>query len=184
MKGCRPLEQSEVTALLAELPARDRLLLLTGLSFGTRVSETLSFTFGDVAGRYVHIASAKGSDNISFEIPPAYRTAVNELRAEYESAGHTITNETPLFLSRKGVNRAISRQQASEILTTTARALGIEGKVNTHSLRKSFVTKIYNLTGRDIAQTKKYSRHKNLANLDYYIGTTEDLSLVAKLDWT
>jgi integrase len=184
MKGCRPLDQTEVTALLSELSARDRLLLLTGLSFGTRISETLSFTFGDVAGRFISIRSAKGSDNVSFEVPAAYRTVVDELRAEYEAAGHTVTNETPLFLSRKGVNRAISRQQASEIMTTTARAMGIEGKVNTHSLRKSFVTRIYTLTGRDIAQTKKYSRHKSLANLDYYIGTCEDLSLVSQLDWT
>jgi len=39
------------------------------------------------------------------------------------------------------------------------------------------VTRIYHLTGKDIAETKKYSRHKSLANLDYYIGTTQDLPL-------
>lgn len=55
---------------------------------------------------------------------------------------------------------------------------------NSHSARKIFVTRIYALTGKDIAETKKYSRHKSLANLDYYIGTTQDLSLVNQLHWT
>ncbi|MBK8755563.1 MAG: hypothetical protein IPL99_29820 [Candidatus Competibacteraceae bacterium] len=56
--------------------------------------------------------------------------------------------------------------------------------MNSHSARKTFVTRIYAMTGKDIAETRKYSRHKSLANLDYYIGTTDDLSLVARLDWT
>ena len=184
MKGCRVLNQEEVKALLDELPTRDRLLVLTGLTFGTRVSETLSFTFGSVAGRFIDIRSAKGSNNVSFEIPASYRAEVDALRQEYEAAGHTVTDATPLFLSRKGRGRAISRQQASELMTAACERLGIDGKVNTHSARKTFVTRIYNLSGRDIAETKKYSRHKSLANLDYYIGTTENLSLVAKLDWT
>ncbi len=35
-----------------------------------------------------------------------------------------------------------------------------------------------------IHNPKKYSWHKSMANLDYYIGTTDDLSLVGQLDWT
>ena len=33
------------------------------------------------------------------------------------------------------------------------------------------------------AETKKYSRHKNMANLDYYIGTTEGTDLIHALSW-
>ncbi len=184
MKGCRVLEQSKVVALLANLSPRDRLLVLTGLTFGTRISETLSFTFGAVEGRYVHIASAKGSDNVSFEVPARYHADVEALRVLYLDQGREVTASTPLFLSRKGDNKAITRQQASEVITAACARLGIDGKVNSHSARKTFVTRIYAMTGKDIAETKKYSRHKSLANLDYYIGTTDDLSLVARLDWT
>ena len=184
MKGCRVLERHEVQALLAALAVRDRVLLLTGLTFGTRISETLALTFGDVTGRFLSINSAKGSDNVTFEIPARYQAEVAALRGFYAQSGRTVTDTTPLFLSRKGIHQALSRQQASEILTTACARLGIEGKVNTHSARKTFVTRIYHLTGKDIAETKKYSRHQSLANLDYYISTTQDLSLVSQLDWT
>lgn len=184
MKGCRVLANHEVQALLGDLSRRDRLLVLTGLTFGTRISETLALTFGQVEGRYLHIASAKGSNNVSFEVPVGYRTEVAALRTVYQTQGQTVNATTPLFLSRKGVNQAITRQQASEVITAACARLGIDGKVNSHSARKTFVTRIYHLTGKDIAETKKYSRHKSLANLDYYIGTTQDLSLVAQLDWS
>lgn len=183
MKGCRVLGSDEVTALLDDMTPRDRVLLLTGLTFGLRISETLALTFGDVAGRFLHVKSAKGSDNVSFEIPASYRKAVDDLRTSYEQSGKLILDATPLFLSRKGDNKAITRQQASEVITSAAERLGIEGKINNHSMRKTFVTRIYQLTGRDIAETKKYSRHKSMANLDYYIATTNDLSLVNQLNW-
>ena len=184
MKGCRVLEANEVRELLVTLSQRDRLLVLTGLHFGTRISETLALTFGDVTGRFLSIHSAKGSDNVTFEIPPRYQAEVAALRGFYAQAGRTVTDTTPLFLSRKGSNKAITRQQASEVITAACQRLGLDGKVNSHSARKTFVTRIYQMTGKDIAETKKYSRHKSLANLDYYIGTTQDLSLVGQLDWS
>lgn len=183
MQGCRTLTPEEVTAILSDLNPRDRLIVLTGLTFGTRISETLALTFGDVAGKYLSIKSAKGSDNATFPISAQYASAVEEARQSYISAGKTITADTPLFLSRKGYHKPITRQQASDIITAACERLGIDGKVNTHSARKTFVTRIYALTGKDIAQTKQYSRHKSLANLDYYINTTNDLSLVNALDW-
>lgn len=181
MKGCRPLSKTEVDLLLRDRPPRDKLLILTGLYFGTRISETLSLTFGDVSGGFLSIRSAKNSDNVTFAIPPFYKTEVDRLRAEYLIQGVTVTDQTPLFLSRQGDQQPIDRGRAHQIMREAT--AGMDGKVNTHSLRKTFVTRIYELSDRDIAQTKKYSRHKSLANLDYYIGTTEDLSLVQKLDW-
>jgi integrase len=117
MKGCRVLESHEVQALLNDLTLRDRVLVLTGLTFGTRISETLALTFGAVSGRFLHIASTKGSENISFEIPASYCHEVLSLQAFYQHTGRTVTDTTPLFLSRKGANQAITRQQASAVIT-------------------------------------------------------------------
>ncbi len=102
MKGCRVLEAHEVQALLNDLALRDRGLVLTGLTFGTRISETLALTFGAVVGRFIHIASAKSSENVSFEIPASYHAEVLRLRSFYQQSGRTVTDTTPLFLSRKG----------------------------------------------------------------------------------
>jgi site-specific recombinase XerD len=95
--------------------------------------------------------------------------------------GVTVTQNTPLFLNHRG--KCMSRVTAHKIIRKACKELGIGGKVATHSLRKAFVTKIYELTGHDIIATQKYSRHKNLTNLQYYIATTETTELINQL-WT
>ena len=183
MKGCKVLNDLEVKNILDACEIRDKMLLLTGLTFGTRISEALELTFGDVKGTHLAIRSAKGSNNQTFPIPKDFKEGIEGLKAYYEKQGFTITDKTLLFLSRKGSNKAITRQQISQIIRAVCEELGIEGKVNTHSFRKSFVTRIYELTGYNIAETKTYSRHKNLANLDYYIATTGKTDLVHDLSW-
>lgn len=183
MKGCRVINEKEIKNILDSLNVRDRALVLTGLTFGTRISESLSLKFKDIEGSYLHIQSKKNSENISFPIPASYREIINELKAYYQEQGKEITPDTYLFLSRKGENSPISRIQASRIIKDTCEAIGIDGKVNTHSFRKTFVTKIYNLTNYNIAQTKVYSRHKSLSNLDYYINTTQETNLINQLSW-
>ena len=183
MKGCRVLKREEVAELRTNVNPRDNAFLLTGLTFGLRVSESLALTFGDVSGMFLNVKSKKHSENVTFPIPAAYRAAVDCLRAHYEAQGIEVTANTFLFLSRKGANKPITRQQASQIMRGLAEKTGLDGKVNTHSLRKSFVTDIYARTNNNIAETKKYSRHKNMANLDYYIGTTEGTELIHALSW-
>jgi len=183
MRGCRVLEAYEVKSILDSLNIRDKVLVLTGLTFGTRISEALGLTFGSVKSTHLAIKSKKGSNNQSFEIPAGYHEGIEGLKAFYQSQGVTITDGTFLFLSRKGENQPITRQQASKIIKSVCEELGIEGKVNTHSFRKCFVTRIYELTGFNIAETKTYSRHKNLANLDYYIATTGKTDLLNNLSW-
>lgn len=183
MKGCRTLENNEIKVILDKLNIRDKLLILTGLTFGTRISESLELTFSKVSGSYLKIRSKKGSENVTFPIPESYKKLVHQLKEYYEEIGIETTDNTPLFVSRKGINQSINRQQASRIITGVCEELGIEGKINTHSFRKTFVTSIYNMTNFDIAQTKVYSRHKNLANLDYYINTSKETNLIHNLQY-
>jgi len=183
MKGCRVLTDDEIKLVLNELGTRDRTLFLTCLTFGTRISEALNLTFADVSGNTLYIRSMKGSDTQGFPIPDAYRNAICELENWYQSKGIAVTEMLPLFVSQKGRNKSITRQLASNVIKKVSRKLSLDGKVNTHSFRKSFVTKIYELTGFNIAETKAYSRHKSLVNLEYYIRTTEKTDLVEQLSW-
>ena len=185
MKGCRVLMDAEVRILLKNLNnVRDRTLFLTCLTFGTRISEALALTFGDVAGSTLYIISKKGSETQGFPIPEAYKNAIDELGEWYCEKGITVHDKLPLFISQKG-HQSITRQLASTVLKNASRRLNLEGRgrVNTHSLRKTFINKIYNLTGFNIAETKAYSRHKSLVNLEYYLKTTESTDLVEKLNW-
>jgi integrase len=185
MKGCRVLSDEEIKIVLNLLKIRDKALFLTCLTFGTRISEALALTFGDVSGKYLYLESSKGSENQSFPIPNSYRKVIDELKIYYESKGYIVDNNLPLFISQKGkTSNPMSRQLAHTLLKKVARSCGLEGKVNTHSFRKSFVTKIYKMTGFDIALVRQYSRHRSLNNLQYYIGTTEEANLVNDLNWT
>jgi len=183
MKGCRVLTDNEIKLVLNELGTRDRTLFLTCLTFGTRISEALVLTFGDVTGNTLYLKSTKGSDNQAFPIPIAYKNSIEELKNCYKSKGIIVDENFPLFLSQKGTNKSITRQLASNVIKKVSSKLNLDGKVNTHSFRKSFVTKIYELTGFNIAETKAYSRHKSLVNLEYYIKTTEKTDLVEQLTW-
>lgn len=183
MKGMRVLTDGEIKLILNELCVRDRTLFLTCLTFGTRISEALSLTFADVSGATLYIRSSKGSETQGFPVPDAYRRAIDELKGWYCEKGIMVSENLPLFISQKGRNKSITRQLASNVIKNIARRLKLDGKVNTHSFRKSFVTKIYELTGYNIAETKAYSRHKSLVNLEYYIRTTEKVDLVEQLSW-
>ncbi len=184
MRGCRVLTDDEIKIILNSLKIREKALFLTSLTFGTRISESLSLNFGDVSGKFLNFRSSKGSENQSFPIPNPYRNVIDILKKNYESKGITVTNTTPLFMSQKGkTKRPMSRQLAHTLLKKIVRSCGFEGKVNTHSFRKSFVTRIYELTEYNIAEVRLYSRHKSLANLQYYIATTEHPTLVENLNW-
>lgn len=183
MKGCRVLTDDEIKSILNELQVRDRTLFLTCLTFGTRISEALNLTFGDVSGNTLYLKSKKGSDNQSFPIPAVYKKSVEELKRWYQEKEIMVDTKSPLFISQKGNNQSFTRQLASHVIKNVSQRLHLDGKVNTHSFRKSFVTKIYEMTGFNIAETKSYSRHKSLVNLEYYIKTTENTNLVQKLDW-
>lgn len=191
MKGCRVLEMEE-WKLIKELLhqrgwIREEVLYLTSLNFGLRVEESLALRFRDVSGQFLYVVSEKGSENQTFRIDEArgYRQKVFELSDWYEKRGVVIDGKTPLFMSQKGmhIKQAMSRNQVAVILRGICRQLGIQGKVGIHSFRKMYVTRIYELSGRDTKETQKYSRHKNMASLPSYIATTEGTPLIGSLNW-
>jgi integrase len=57
------------------------------------------------------------------------------------------------------------------------------GKINTHSLRKTFINKIYAATGKDMVETMNYSRHKTLNSIGHYLQSNGDTSLVMNLKY-
>jgi site-specific recombinase XerD len=79
--------------------------------------------------------------------------------------------------------KPMSRQLAHTVLKKVVSDCKLEGRINTHSFRKSFITRIYEMTNYNIAELLQYSRHKSLNNLQYYIGTTEETTLVEELKW-
>jgi site-specific recombinase XerD len=78
-----------------------------------------------------------------------------------------------LFASRKGENKAISRQQAHRIVSAAAEALGFAFRVSCHSLRKTFGYLAWK-SGVSPAVIMKIYNHSSLAVTQLYLGVTQD----------
>lgn len=78
-----------------------------------------------------------------------------------------LSPDTPLFPSQKG--GPMKRQAVHKILKTAFEAAGLNGKLATHTLRKTFAQRLYQKC-EDIFMVKEMLGHKNVATTQAYIG--------------
>jgi len=181
MSGCRRLTDEEVERVFSEVSGKTKLLILVGLTYGTRISEALALTVGDLKGKFVTIQGLKGGQKQTYPIPEPVKKVVNEVIKIYKDSGINVVDTTPMFCGTGDI--CMSRQNASQQLKKAFKSAAIDGKVNTHSLRKSFVTKIYEATNKDIIRTRLFSRHSSINSLIHYIETCEDTNLICDFKW-
>lgn len=91
--------------------------------------------------------------------------------------------DTYIFLSKKGVNRPITRQQAYRIINNAAELLGIverndkgnliHGEIGTHTLRKTFGYHSFK-NGTSLELLMDLFNHSSKTQTLRYIGITED----------
>lgn len=180
MRGCRPLTEDEVEAVLAHLGgpsgARDRALFLLGVRSGFRISEILSLRLGDVvqAGRVVervrvlrrHMKGRREGRTVLLH--PAARAALATWLEELRSAGY-MTADSFVFQSRRGPNQAIGRVQAWRILRRAFEQAGLTGNLGTHSMRKTFADRVYDRLGGDLVKTAQALAHRSIGSTASYL---------------
>lgn len=161
MKGSRPLTRQQVKSVLKSTDSiREKALLTLGFATGYRISELLSLTVADICtGDAIHShVTVKASNTktkqgrtvlLNSDAKKALQSLVNWLKAK----GLT-DKATPLFISQKrtinGELKAISRQQAHDLLKSLFAFIGEFGNVSTHTMRKTFAKAIYDATGGKI----------------------------------
>lgn len=184
MKGCRPLDDDEIkqvaNTLAGRYALRDRALFLLGVKSGFRISELLSLRVGDViqAGRVVDRVTVarrhmkKKAEGRTVLLHPA---AGDALSAWLEVLGRRmpVTASTPVFLSREGAHSPLSRYRAWQILKAAYRRCGLTGKLGTHSLRKTFASRVYEGLKHDLVLVQKALGHRNIASTISYLGFNE-----------
>jgi site-specific recombinase XerD len=79
----------------------------------------------------------------------------------------------PVLLSRRGVNKSISRQQAHRIINGGVEALDFTFKVSCHSLRKTFGYLAWKANVSPAVIMKVYN-HSSLSITQRYLGITQD----------
>ena len=182
MKGTRPLDNNEIRQVSAcfdgTFEARNRGLFMLGVSTGGRISELLSLTIRDVYqnGRAVtdllfDRSIVKGGE-VSRAVPVNVdgRAAIESLIDWHREHYKTIAPSRPLFPSRnKNGSVAMNRQTAHEMLKKAFQEAGLNGKLATHSLRKSFAQRVYEESG-DIYLVQELLGHRNVSTTQKYIG--------------
>ena len=182
MKGTRPLDNDEIrrvsTCFTGTFATRNRGLFMLGVSTGGRISELLSLQIADVYqnGRAVtdllfDKSIVKGGE-VSRAVPVNIdgRQAIDSLIEWHREQYQNTEADRPLFVSRqKSGTLAMHRQTAHDILKTAFTAAGLNGKLATHSLRKSFAQRVYEQSG-DIFLVQELLGHKNVSTTQRYLG--------------
>ena len=182
MKGTRPLDNDEIrsvsTCFTGTFQIRNRGLFMLGVSTGGRISELLSLTIGDVFQNRSAVSDllfeksvVKGGE-VSRAVPVNAdgRRAIQELIDWHRRHYRSVASKRPLFPSRhKSGTVALHRQTAHDILKNAFIAAGLNGKLATHSLRKSFAQRLYDKTG-DIYLVQALLGHRNIATTQSYLG--------------
>ena len=182
MKGTRPLDNDEIrsvsTCFTGTFKIRNRGLFMLGVSTGGRISELLSLCIGDVWQNDKAVTDllfeksvVKGGE-VSRAVPVNAdgRRAIDDLIAWHREKYQTIAATRPLFPSRnRNGTVPMNRQTAHEMLKQAFIAAGLNGKLATHSLRKSFAQRVYEQSG-DIYLVQELLGHRSVSTTQKYLG--------------
>ena len=182
MKGTRPLDNTEIRLVSACFDGtygdRNRGLFMLGVSTGGRISELLSLTVADVYQNRRAVTDllfdksiVKGGE-ISRAVPVNTdgRRAIEDLITWHREKYGKLNVKRPLFPSRNGQGeKRMSRRTAHDVLKKAFEAAGLNGKLATHSLRKSFAQRLYDQTG-DIFTVQEMLGHKSVVTTQKYLG--------------
>ena len=182
MKGTRPLDNAEIRKVSETFEGtfaiRNRSLFMLGVSVGARISEMLGLKVGDVWQNSKPVKDllfdrsiVKGGE-ISRAVPVNVdgREAIEALIAWHSELFGDVDSNRPLFPSRKGKGRkAMSRIAAHDVLKPAFEAAGLNGKLGTHSLRKSYAQRLYEQTN-DIYAVQEMLGHKSVVTTQRYLG--------------
>ena len=182
MKGTRPLDNAEIRkvseAFGGTFAVRNRSLFMLGVSVGGRISELLALKVGDVwqnnksVGDLLFDRNIVKGGEVSRAVPVNMdgRQAIEALIAWHTELYGDLGPERPLFPSRKGQGtKAMTRIAAHSVLKPAFETAGLNGKLGTHSLRKSYAQRLYEQTN-DIYAVQEMLGHKSVVTTQRYLG--------------
>jgi integrase len=195
MKGCRPFSDEEVKLMAKSFSgryaARNKALFTLGVRSGFRISEMLSLAVGDVFqhGKVVdHVTvdrrhMKKKTEGRGVPLHPEARAAISvwlDVLARQLKLAHAkdLDPASPVFCSRvredDGTRRAVARETAWRILEAAVGANELTGKIGTHSMRKTFASRMYDKLGKDLVKVQHAMGHRNINSTASYLSFREE----------
>lgn len=169
MSTVEPIRKKEdlrkVEKILAKQSLRNLLLFTIGTNCGLRISDILSLNIGDVKNKnYIQITETKTGK-------PKKLPINSKLKPLFSQFTKNKNSEEPLFVSIFG--HRLERTMAYLIITRACHKAGIEGKIGTHSMRKTFGYHHYQKF-KDIVLLQKIFNHSSPEITMRYIGIEQD----------
>ena len=178
----RDLEQiNSIKEYLKKHSARDYLLFVFGINTGLKISELLLikvkelFTSEGEIKDFYHYAEMESERRQSVFLNKKVKEAVMTYLSQVN-----IEEQIYLFQSRK-FNQPITRQQAYRIIHEAAVNVGIEGKIGTNSMAKTFGFHAFK-QGVSIALLQKHFNHSTPAETLKFLGITKDDMITTQID--
>lgn len=154
---------------------RDKVLFLSGILLGMRVSDTIKLTYGQLKEKSGYAIEKKTDKTKTFYVNKFLRDAVVELGKE-----KGLKDEDYLFLSRKwksqmeqGKDPFISTTQAYRILEKAGKKVRYPHPLSCHTLRKTFARTLYD-NGAPLAYIMTMMNHSSEKQTLDYIGVTSE----------
>ena len=151
--------------VLARQNMRNLLFFTIGTNCGLRISDILALNVEDVKDKnYIQIVEQKTGKSKKFPIN-------SKLKPMFEEYTKGLNLKDPLFKST--FNNRLDRFAAYHILKDACQKVGIEEKVGTHTLRKTFGYHHYKKY-KDVALLQKIFNHSSPQITLRYIGIEQD----------
>ena len=155
----------KVEKLLAKQSKRDLLLFNIGTNCGLRISDILRLNVSDVRNKaYIQIVEKKTGKFKKFPINAKLKPLIDEFVKGRR-------DKEPLFLSHW--KHRLDRSTAYYMIKDACKRAGLEEKIGTHSLRKTFGYHHYKQF-KDIVILQKIFNHSSPQITMRYIGIEQD----------
>lgn len=169
MSTVEPIRNKEeikrVENFLAHQSQRNLLLFTLGVNSGLRISDLLALNVGDVRKRtYIQLREKKTGKSKKIPINAKLRPMLDKftLRRDFDE---------PLFLS--AYQNRLNRVAAYAIIKKACESAGIEARIGTHTMRKTFGYHHYQKF-KDLAILQKIFNHSSPQVTLRYIGIEQD----------
>ena len=162
----RKISQIRKIEKLLNLQSKRNLILFTiGINCGLRISDILSLNVGDVKNKnFIEIKEKKTGKFKKFPINSKLKPMLDDFVKNRK-------NNEPLFLSI--FNNRLERVGAYYIITDVCKKAGLEEKIGTHTMRKTFGYHHYKKF-KDIAMLQKIFKHSTPQITLRYIGIEQE----------
>lgn len=142
-------------------------LIICGINFGLRISDLLTIDYGQLKSGAFVISEKKRGKRRKIVVNETVEDCLAYME-ELDPVGYQLGGK--VFKSRKG--SVYSPQQVNRKLK---QVFGRDGMlVTTHSLRKTFGKRLYEVSGQNIALVQLQLRHSSPEATLAYIGVTQD----------